>query len=441
MRKKYGVLLFVLLTANSVWPEERPPLRQRFVRYMHLHKASKFIKRQYRDKHKRRAWLSIGGVGIAIFLLKRIELLRTFWRSKEKKRRDSPAAQSVTSSHEKQPQSNADSDRAVDLSVPPTPPPSRNDEPSRSDSEEKDDIGNDMQAPLGQDAFQQQLLAALPESTKSTENQGGTAVRKSDAEIAIEETLRQAAEMAKRLRKAGVKHIAQNAPEEEQQQNGTVILHSNDEEEDERTGDTALTPTHLKDIPDPVAPGAEGLEAALKAQGVRVAPPAPLMSVGGLMRADTASALPLIQAHMDRGVSLEQATHAALEELRQDPRIAVEEVTIQQTLEHAKKMMREQESAKDQLRAGIAQKDFELMFEAVMNGANLLNKTILTELIELTTNVRTLTPEQQRSFDCIAWELYEYHGVKLSTGTVAALAKRRPERPDIRKLSFEPPED
>ncbi len=82
MRKKYGVLLFVLLTANSVWPEERPPLRQRFVRYMHLHKASKFIKRQYRDKHKRRAWLSIGGVGIAIFLLKRIELLRTFWRSK-----------------------------------------------------------------------------------------------------------------------------------------------------------------------------------------------------------------------------------------------------------------------------------------------------------------------------------------------------------------------
>ncbi len=85
MRKLYGILLFALFTINAT--QERPTFfsrtRQFTVRFKE--KFLRKIKQQYRDKQKRRAWLSSGVIGLAGLLSWRFGAFHKIWERKKEK--------------------------------------------------------------------------------------------------------------------------------------------------------------------------------------------------------------------------------------------------------------------------------------------------------------------------------------------------------------------
>ena len=85
MRKLYGILLFALFTINAT--QERPTFfsrtRQFTVRFKE--KFLRKIKQQYRDKHKRRVWLSSGAVCLVSLLSWRLVAFQKMWKRKKEK--------------------------------------------------------------------------------------------------------------------------------------------------------------------------------------------------------------------------------------------------------------------------------------------------------------------------------------------------------------------
>jgi len=83
MRKLYGILLLTLFTINAT--QEQPTFfsrtRQFTVRFKE--KFLRKIKQQYRDKQKRRAWLSSGAVCLVSLLSWRLVAFQKMWKRKK----------------------------------------------------------------------------------------------------------------------------------------------------------------------------------------------------------------------------------------------------------------------------------------------------------------------------------------------------------------------
>ncbi len=427
MRKLYSALLLIILTTNNVWPEEHQPPLQRFVTYIqkkYLRKASKCVKRQYQNKHNRRVWLSIGMVGVAIFLSQRFELLKkTIWRKREKKKQNTPAAHPATPHHKQQPQRDTDSVQTIDQLLPPTPPPSRNTEHS-SDSEENDDEE--------QGEFQQPLPVTVPASTEHPENQWGTFAKKSDTEVQqqhleAQKTLLQAAKMAQKLRQPSIKHIAKDAPEEEQQQYATVVRYS-DNEENEQQRTVVLHPETRHHT------GAEAPKAAAAARHKAI-PLSPLAAEGIERLIENHNVVRKLakQARIKRRDATfgaeknnQQRKHLAREEAKQEviKRLEVDEQLptsiARKVVDVAAQKLKQREAFRKALNSGDYAVALDLLPAGIThNGQQKLNMVI--------TNIRqgkTVSKKDLRRLALIIWQLKNKDGAPISADNLHLLKER-----------------
>lgn len=86
MKKRYCILLLILLGMGNIWSEQQATLLSRTRQFTIRLKEScvRKLKQQYQDKHKRRWWLSSGAVCLASFISWRLGAFQRIGNRKQK---------------------------------------------------------------------------------------------------------------------------------------------------------------------------------------------------------------------------------------------------------------------------------------------------------------------------------------------------------------------
>ncbi len=379
MRKLYGILLFALFTINAT--QERPTFfsrtRQFTVRFKE--KFLRKIKQQYRDKQKRRAWLSSGVIGLAGLLSWRFGAFHKIWERKKEKagtvEGDQPP-KDVRDRLRAQPDRVQAARRAL----------VKNGRASRAPHDDTD-------RPANRKAFQ----AAM----KIAEKLGNPPVEGTDdaPNLVRFDGKQPSPSRAPGLSEEGTTRIRgdQETAEEETDSfapGGSIIIHN-----DAPAGDEGSYHP-----PKGFVMGAEGIGADLEARGVR-GPRAKLARIDSSVIPELFEIAKIIQKYIRQGLSINTSKQKALEDLHQGRNFSTaDRESLEQAVGREGDTIEKRGTAQERFAEGAAQHDLKQAVDALTDGASFREEDIFETLFEVAKNYENLSQEDKMAFDCLVFQ-------------------------------------